>query len=301
MGPMPRVRQLVLGAIPVGLTVAVLLATLILAVQAIGEDPGRIGQDYRFYRDVGQRWIDSGTFYLDRQLSGEYELALMVDVLYPPTALAIFVPLAVLPPVIDAAVWWSIPFLVLSRQIWIDRPAPWTWPIAAVLLFWPRSYGSILWGNTDMWMLAAVSGGLQWGWPALIAILKPSFAPLALVGIRHRSWWIGAAVLAVLAVATIPLWLDYVRALTSVRGLGLDYSLFNLPLALIPLVLHAGRRTARTGTPASATPEPAKGFDQPVAEAPADRGLARSKPGRADRSRIPVTSTPPSTTRKPTG
>jgi hypothetical protein len=234
-------QRLLQRLLPAGIGVGILLLVASVTIQTALQDP-RVGQDFRFYRDAGLRWLESGQLYLPHQLSGEYPLALMVDVLYPPTALLLFVPMALLPFWVAAAAWWGIPAAVVARQLWVERPAPWTWPLAGLLLLWPRSYGSLVWGNTDLWLVAAVSAGLLWGWPAVLAVLKPTFAPFALVGIRRRSWWIAAAALLVFSLVALPLWFDYARAMSNVRGLGLDYSLFNLPIAFIPLVLHLGRR-----------------------------------------------------------
>ena len=157
-------------------------------------------------------------------------------VLYPPIALVIFVPLAVLP----ALVWWFVPLAVLAVAWWRWMPVPWTWPIALLLLMWPRSMATFYYGNADMWVLAGVAGGLLGGWPAVLVLLKPTLAPLALVGMRHRSWWlIPVAVLASISL-TAPLWLDYVSALRNLR-IGWEYSVGSLPLGLIPIVLWLGR------------------------------------------------------------
>jgi hypothetical protein len=250
-GPWPG--GVIRRAVPMGIALGTLALVVGVAVQTGLEDP-KVGIDFLFYREAGLRWLETGEFYLPGQLSGEYQLKLMVDVLYPPTALLLFVPLALLPIGAAAVAWWAIPAAVLARQVWVERPAPWAWSIAALLLLWPRSYGSVLWGNTDIWVVAAVSAGFLWGWPALLAVLKPSFAPFALVGIRRRSWWVAAAVVLAFSIAALPLWFDYFRAMAGVRGLGLDYSLLNLPIAFIPLVLHLGRtRQAPTQLEAAVT------------------------------------------------
>ena len=56
-------------------------------------------------------------------------------------------------------------------------------------LAYPRAIGAYLFGNTDMVMVAAVAGGLDSGWPAILVTIKPSPGP-GPIGIRHRSWWI---------------------------------------------------------------------------------------------------------------
>ena len=178
---------------------AVLLALAIaeaIVLYSFIDAPGgwSFGMDYYFYRDLGDQWLADGSFYRPHQLTGPYDVALMTDVLYPPIALVIFVPLAVLP----ALVWWFVPLAVLAVAWWRWMPVPWTWPIALLLLMWPRSMATFYYGNADMWVLAGVAGGLLGGWPAVLVLLKPTLAPLALVGMRHRSWWlIPVAVLAV--------------------------------------------------------------------------------------------------------
>lgn len=227
-------------------TIAAVVTALLLALAivegivlfSIIDAPGgwSFGMDYRFYRELGERWLADGSFYRPHQLTGPYDVALMTDVLYPPIALLIFAPLAVLP----ALVWWLVPLAVLAVAWWRWMPAPWTWPIALILLMWPRSMATLYYGNADMWIFAGVAGGILAGWPAALVLLKPTLAPLALVGARHRSWWvIPMAVLAHIAL-TAPLWIDYLIAVRNLR-IGWEYSVGSLPLVLIPIVLWLGR------------------------------------------------------------
>jgi hypothetical protein len=211
-------------------------AVLFSIVQAPGD--WSLGMDYRFYRDIGMRWLREGTYYLPHQLAGPYDVRLMTDVLYPPYGLLLFVPLAVLP----ALVWWIVPVgvLMLAWRWW--RPAPWTWPVVVLLFMWPRSMATFLYGNTDMWIAAGVAGGLLFGLPAALVLLKPTLAPLALVGVRHRSWWTIPIALMLSFVAMASMWTDYLTVLRNVR-IGWDYSLGSLPLVSLPLVLWLGRRT----------------------------------------------------------
>jgi hypothetical protein len=160
----------------------------------------------------------------------------MVDVLYPPWALFLFVPFAFLP----AFVWWAIPITVTLYVLRWLRPAPWAVFAMLVLMLWPAAIGSYLFGNTDIWAVAGVAGGFRWGWPAILLLLKPTFAPFVLAGCRHRSWWVGGLALMVSSLLLLPLWFDYVRAMTH---LGIDprYSLGSLPLLLVPVIAWAGR------------------------------------------------------------
>ena len=248
-------------------------------------DAGDLWIDYVFYRDIGVGWLQDGSYYLPHQLSGvPYDLAPMADVLYPPHALFLFVPLVFVP----AIVWWAIPIAVIAYAVWRWRPAPWAWAAMIVLLMWPRANAAFLFGNTDMWMAAGVAAGLIWGWPALILTLKPTLLPFALLGANRRAWWAGSVVLLVVGVAMIPLWLDYVTALRTVH-IGLDYSLGSLPLVLVPMVAWLGRQAA--GDRWRSTPGPDQGGRghrrrRPAAE-PRERDDRAADPDHRDRADDP--------------
>jgi hypothetical protein len=237
-----------LGAVVVGLG----LALTVLAI----EREARLGihewgQDHRFYVESARHWLDTGSFYLPHQLAGPYDVRLMVDVLYPPIALALFVPFVFLPWVL----WWIVPLGVLAYVVWSLRPAGWAWPFLALAAFWPRSVGDVLWGNTDLWVAAAVAGGIRWGWPAVLVFLKPTFAPLALVGVRDRRFWLGVGVLALVSLPMLPLWADY---LTAMRHLRIDplYSVRSLPLVLVPVVAWLSRGSSSARSVSSRLPMP---------------------------------------------
>jgi hypothetical protein len=204
---------------------------------------GGLGVDYLYYADIGQRFLDTGTYYYPHQLAGPYDITLMHDVLYPPSALLLFVPAAVLP----WPVWWIVPIGGTAYVIAGWRPSAWGVAGMILLLSWPRANGAFLFGNTDIWAMAAVAAGLRWGWPAVFLLIKPTFAPFALVGIRQRSWWVALAGMAVFGLLTLPLWLDYLSAMTNIRAPS-DYSLGSVPLLLVPVVAWATRLRSRTGT-----------------------------------------------------
>ncbi len=91
------------------------------------------------------------------------------------------------------------------------------WPILALIVLFPKTPGQILFGNTDMWVAAAIAGGVRWAWPSVLVTFKPSLAFFALIGIRSRSWWIAAGVLALASLPLLPLWLDYPTAMTQLE------------------------------------------------------------------------------------
>jgi len=196
-----------------------------------------LGTDHTFYRMIGERWLDTGEFYLPRQLAGPYILETNVDVLYPPTAIPFFALLRWLP----FPLWWAIPIGVVAWVIARLRPAMWTWPVIALLVIWPRNLSDLLYGNTNMWVVAAVAGGVVWGWPAVLVTLKPSLAPFALVGITHRAWWIAFGVLALASVPVLDLWGDYFTAI-GYSNAEWYWSLEDVPVMSLPLVAWLGRR-----------------------------------------------------------
>jgi hypothetical protein len=196
-----------------------------------------LGSDLGYYRSVGERWLDTGQFYLPRQLAGPYTVEADVDVLYPPVAIPFFVALRWLP----VPLWWAIPLAVIAAVGVRLRPALWTWPLLVFCAAWPRNLSDLLYGNSNMWVIAAVAGGVVAGWPGVLVALKPSLAPFALVGARRRSWWIAAVALGIASVLTLGLWLDY---LTAVRNSDAAwyYSLEDaIPLSL-PIIAWLGRR-----------------------------------------------------------
>lgn len=215
-----------------------LLAIVAVSVTSSVAAAGDLGIDAAYYRELGARWLADGSYYLPHQLAGPYDVTLMVDVLYPPSALLLFVPAAILP----APLWWAVPLGVTGYVIAGWRPGMVAIAGMLLLLAWPRATGAIVFGNTDMWAMAAVAAGLRWGWPALAVTLKPTLAPFALVGIRRRSWWIAAALGVAIAALTWPLWLDYVTAMRHLRA-DPGYSLGSIPILLVPIVGWLGRRS----------------------------------------------------------
>jgi hypothetical protein len=234
-----------------GLSIAVLgIAALELAANlsyVLPPGDSFLGMDFLFYRDIAARWVETGAYYLPHQLAGPYPATLMVVNLYPPPALLLFVPFLVLP----AILWWVIPISVLVAFVAWCRPAPIAWPFLALVLVWPRTQTAFLFGNTDLWMAAAVAGGLRWGWPAALLVVKPTFLVLAVVGLRRREFWIALAALALISIPMAALWLDYVQAMRNVT-IDADYSLGSLPLVIAPLIAWVLR--SRPGASLALTP-----------------------------------------------
>ena len=197
-----------------------------------------IGHDLRLYTDQVQTVLAGGPWYHDRQLHGPYVIE-WGDILYPPVAILFFAPWIVLP----FALWLAIPTVVAGYLIRTWRPAPWSWVVMALCILWPFTLLKILSGNPSLWVIMLVALGIRSGWPSAFILLKPSFAPFALIGIRERLWWTIAVGLVVLSLPFAGLTLQYPRVLLDSRsGDGIFYSIADLPMVMIPVVAWLARR-----------------------------------------------------------
>ncbi len=225
----------------IGLTVMILIlaGAESLFLYRIIDDQHSVGVDLVYYRDVAQRWLDTGVYYTDRQLSGPYHVQTLVDNLYPPHALYLFVPFVLLP----AALWWILPLGLMAWVVWWCRPVAWAWPILALMVLFPKTPNQIIFGNTDMWVGAAIAAGVRWGWPSVLVSFKPSLSVFGLLGIGSRRWWVAALLLGSVSLPFLGLWLQYPTVLGNSTA-GWYYSFGNLPFFVIPIVawLTSSRR-----------------------------------------------------------
>jgi hypothetical protein len=214
---------------------------------ALGHE-GTAGLDYTLYRDRTLSWLAGTGFYLPRQLTGVPYPVSHGDAYYPPVLLYLMVPFALGLP---AVLWWAIPAGVIAVALWRVRPAWWAWPILASVLVYPRTQMLVLFGNPSLWAFALVAAGATWRWPAAFIPFKLTFAPFALIAIRHRSWWIGAAAALALCLPFGLMWADWWTATTNVRlgnGYGLEYVFGEWPIAIAILVaIASGRRRPGPG------------------------------------------------------
>jgi hypothetical protein len=204
-----------------------------------------LGVDLRIVTELGRRWAAVGTMYLPYQLAGPYSVAVTPDLsatpaLYPPAAGPLLAPLHLVPPVLLYPLWWAVPVGLVAWSVRAWRPAPWTWPLMAACLAGPAVPGIAYAGGTSLWAAAAVAVGLRWRWPAALVLVKPTLGPFALVGVRSRWWWAGAAVVGALTLAGP--WREYLAAGQNAYDTGgLLYSLGSAPLLLLPVVAWLGR------------------------------------------------------------
>jgi hypothetical protein len=237
-------------ALALSAAVFVIPILFVLAIPDPLEQP--FGVDVALYREAAARWFDGGQFYEPHQLAGPYEVA-HGDILYPPVGLWLFVPIALLPVVPAAVVWWGVPATVTVWAIRRLRPHPAVWPLIALCLAWPTTPLKTWTGNPVIWSVAAMAIATVWRGAAPFSLLKPSLFPFALFGIRQRSWWIGLSVFIVMCLPFGSMWLDWVTTVVNARGGGLLYSILEAPMLALPLVAWLGRdrleRTTRSGRP----------------------------------------------------
>jgi len=189
--------------------------------------------DQTLYMEAARRWLAGGPFYHPYQLAGPYVVE-KFEIMYPPTILPLLVAFAFLPDFL----WWTIPLAILVGVVLYWRPSLVGWTLILACLAPPITLTIYMWGNPGIWIVAFLALGTVYGWPAVFVLLKFPLAPFALIGIRRRSWWVAAGVLAVVSLMFLPLWGDYVTVLLNARGplVGLTYSLPSVPLMLIPLI-----------------------------------------------------------------
>jgi hypothetical protein len=225
------------------LIVAAWIGQWVGTFQAWASEGQRLGTDLRLYLSAAERWMSGGSFYPQRQLEGPYDVLGVGEILYPPVALLLFLPFTILP----AAVWWLIPLAIVAAVIWYWRPAPFGWPLLALILWWPRTNQDLLTGNPAIWVTAAAALGTVWSWSSVLVLIKPTLAPAALFGIGRRSWWVGLLGLIAASLLFLPMWVDYARTLAFARhSHGWLYSVSEFPMVLVGVAAWAasGRRRA---------------------------------------------------------
>ena len=219
------------------------LASAIQLFQIVYGNRVGIGVDFHQYLGHVASWQATGQLYLSHQLAGPTTV-MDGDPLYPPTILWLLLPFTVLPE----PIWWVVPIAIIVVTLVRLRPAPWTWPLLAIIALWPRTPALFYYGNPGMWMVAFICIALARSWGGPFILLKPSLAPFALLGFGRRSWFIALAIVVVASIPFGSLWLDYVTVLRN-SNVPLTYSLLDLPLTLAPVLAFVGRRRNLDGSP----------------------------------------------------
>jgi hypothetical protein len=193
-----------------------------------------IGLNYAVYAEAAARWVQGGSFYQPYQLAGPYPVV-QYEVMYPPVALFLFVPFMILP----APLFWLIPTAVVVWCVVSYRPSLLGWTAIAACLLFPGT--PLLWlaGNPVIWPVAGLAAAPELGWPAVAVALKPQFAPLAILSIRRRSFWIATGLVSLASLPLLPLWLDWLTVLRNASSWphdNLAYWIDNVPLLAIPVI-----------------------------------------------------------------
>jgi hypothetical protein len=222
---------------PVAFGVSLLILVCGATLLAVFWPPNAVhaGGDLVHYLDGVRRWWSTGSPYLPNEVAGTFDYN-VETFLHPPISLPFFAPWLVLP----AILWWAVPLGITAALVVSWRPAPWTWPLIAFGLGQPPFHQALLWGNSDLWIMAALGLGLVAGWPAAFIFIKPTLAFLAPVGYRRRSWWILTAALGVACLPFGLLWIDWTRVVLNSPAEPW-YGLRNLAWVAIPLIAWAGR------------------------------------------------------------
>jgi hypothetical protein len=233
---------------PIAVGLAALFAAIGLAQVAFGmAGAGQhiVGLDIGHYLDATRRWLEIGTPYLPSEVAGPFQID-PLTFLHPPVALYLFAPFLVLPVVL----WWAIPIGIVAWFVVAWRPADWTWPVMVALLAFSRFHIPLIVGNSDLWVWAAIAAGLRFGWPALLVVIKPSLVPFAFIGIRRRSWWVGALVVALVCLPFGSLWVDWIAVIRNAPK-DLGYSLPNVPWLVVPVIAWMARTRPTGSVPVS--------------------------------------------------
>ena len=232
-----------LAAISVILVVGLVVASVV-ATTAVAAANNQWGVDLGIMRALGHRWMVTGSMYAPYQLAGPYSLgeALWLSEtpgVYPPAVAPLYAGLSLV-PVAFLFLWWIVPIAIVARWVVRCRPVLWAWVMIAACFVWPLTSWQFFVGGTAMWTTAFVAAGLRWPGAAALVLLKPTLWPFALIGFRHRSWWLVVMVIAVLTM--LGPWRDYLTVISYTEATGgLLYSLGNVPMMAIPVIAQLGR------------------------------------------------------------
>ncbi|MBF6605803.1 MAG: hypothetical protein IVW53_09515 [Chloroflexi bacterium] len=230
----PLVRRRIVQRVVIGGSIALVLIQAVLFATGwfANHDTIPLGLDWLGYRAGFDRLLATGSPYAPFELAGPFTPE-HLDFIHPPNFLVLVAPFAVLPHPIDFILWDAIPIAVfcylLRGLVW------WAWPAVAVLSMTNSLQYPILNGNSSLFLCAVFGLGIRFGWPVGLLAMKPTLAPLAIVGLRRP---IPTAILAIVPILlTVPLIPDYLTVLRNMQGVPISYSIANyslIALAVLP-------------------------------------------------------------------
>jgi hypothetical protein len=200
-----------------------------------------LGLDWLGYRAGFERLLATGTPYAPFELVGPFTPE-HLDFIHPPNALVLFAPFAILPQPLDYILWIAIPVAIFGYLL---RDLPWwAWPAVALLSTTNSLQYPILNGNSSLFMTAIFGLGIRYGWVVGLLAMKPTLAPLAIVGLRRskRTLLVAGTLAVVPILVTLPWLADYLTVARNMQGIPLTYSISNYSLiALAALPWLAGK------------------------------------------------------------
>jgi hypothetical protein len=115
--------------------------------------------------------------------------------------------------------------------VWWWRPGFWGLVAIGLCLWVPETFGAYLFANPSIWFAAFVAVATRWPAFGPLVLLKPTLAPFALVGIRHRAWWVTAALVAGSALISLPMWSDWLTVMRNVNASPANWT-YSLPVVI---------------------------------------------------------------------
>lgn len=220
---------------------------------------GSFAFDYDTYHIAAARWLAGGGFYEAKQLAGPYVFETFREPTYPPTTIPLFAAFVFLP----AVLWWT-PALIVAWSIRKHRPSPLALVLIAIALVSRLSIYAWNSGNPSIWVAGAVALATHRGWAAPLVLLKPTWAPLAFIGIRDPRWWWTLAMGIGVALLFTPMWSDWLTVIRNAQS-GFGYSVMaDIPVIAVPVLAWLGATAARPPS-AEAMPGPSDGASKPAA------------------------------------
>jgi hypothetical protein len=269
----PGVYRRVIAALT-GILLAIAAVEAVLVAQAVNSGwHGPVGQDFDLYVGFARSWLDGRGWYLPEQMTGSYVVEEVNGNLYPPVLLYLMIPFALGLP---GFIWWVLPLGLIAAALRRLKPALWAWPVLAFVLCYPRTWTVLVVGNPSLWAIAFAIAGVAWDWPAVGSALKLTLAPLALIGVARRSWWIAAGFALVAALPFGSMWIDYMTVMgntTTSRGFSYVMGEWPIALALVAVALSGRRQAILVRQPAAPKPGVALGMGR----WPSTRPVARTE------------------------